>query len=222
MPGNGAQKTTGGSHCGTSIIYLRCDFYYLNICYKIIKYLLSLRFKSAFLWYKALMGLPFGVIKWLNAVFSLWGLAALLEEVFQGSGTKVNDSDTSCAATMVVEGSRLWNRGSQESAVWLTLCWRNEAPWETWGLSRADVKLWWEGWRASAPQQLYLSSDLSCGLHVSPNDVTVLFSEGLSGFLFSKSSDQREMSIVSGYYWNTFPASQSLLYLSKWKLLLVY
>lgn len=31
----------------------------------------------------------------------------LLEEVLQGSGTKVNDGDTGCAATLVVEGSRL-------------------------------------------------------------------------------------------------------------------
>lgn len=45
-----------------------------------------------------------------------------------------------------------------------------------------------------------MSSDLSCGLHVSPNDLTVLCSEGLSGFLISKASGQREMSIVSGYY----------------------
>lgn len=44
------------------------------------------------------------------------------------------------------------------------------------------------------------SSDLSYGLYVGPNDLTVLYSEGLSGFLFSKSSGQREMFIVSGYY----------------------
>lgn len=44
------------------------------------------------------------------------------------------------------------------------------------------------------------SSDLSYGLYVSTNDLTVLCSEGVSGFLFSKSSGQREMSIVSGYY----------------------
>lgn len=64
-----------------------------------------------------------------------------------------------------------------------------------------------------------MSSDLSYGLYVSPNDLTVVCSEDLSGFLFSTSSGQREMSIVSSYYWNTSPASQSLLYLLKWKLL---
>lgn len=44
------------------------------------------------------------------------------------------------------------------------------------------------------------SSHLGHGLCVSPDDVTVLCSEGLSGFLFSKSSGQKEMSIVSGCY----------------------
>lgn len=155
------------------------------------------------------MGLLFGVIKWLNSVFSLWGLAALLEEVSQGCGRKVNDGDTGCAAILVVEGSRLWNRGSQkESEVQLTLSWRNEAPKEKWD---REQSWWWiSGGKAGEPLHYssFICNELRSQLW-SPCKPKwpVLCSEGLSGFLFSKSSGQREMSIVSGYYWNTFPAS---------------
>lgn len=126
------------------------------------------------------MGLPFAVIKRLNAVFLLWGLATLLGEVLQGCGTKLNDGYTGCAATLVAEGSRLWNRGSQKESHW----WRNEAPKMSGVMSRAGGEAL-VGRLESPCTTAALSvpsSDLSYGLYISPNDVTVLCSEGLSDF----------------------------------------
>lgn len=130
----------------------------------------------------------------------------------------VNDGDTDCPTSLVAEGSRLWKRRFQkESQAWLMLCWRNEAPKEKWG---HEQSWWWiSGGKAGEPlhySKFYLSwTQISDMVYMSPDDLTDLCSEGLPGFLFCKSSCLREMTtcFCKDYYWNTFPASQSLLYL---------
>lgn len=127
---------------------------------------------------------------------------------------RVNDGDTDCPASLVAEESGLWKRRSQkESQAWLMLCWRNGV------VSKAGGESLVGRLESHCITASFICNELrSQMVCMSPDDLTDLCSEGLPGFLFCKSSCLSEIStcFYKDYYWNTFPASQSLLYLLYW------